>query len=136
MARHLSIIVILAVAAFLSLSFLMSFGDKHDQVPQTFTAPGGSYSSESKSSEYGAPLPAKPAQAVQDESSQQSKLAGLAITDDILKGGAIAPKLENATIKYVPQIACRIAANVMRHCIITSRERAEIPVPYLQDTKY
>jgi hypothetical protein len=119
MARHLSVIVILAIAAFLSLTFLMSFGDRHDQVPQTFNAPGaGSHLADSKSSGSGASLPIEP---VHESVKDESKVAGLAITDDILKGGAIAPKLENATIKYVMLAPTRPLSPPDGHGVILER---------------
>ncbi|ORY66586.1 Erv1/Alr family protein [Pseudomassariella vexata] len=80
MARHLSVIVILAITAFLSLSFLMNFGSRTDQVPQQWTAPVDTSSQQGKSS---AP----------------DLMAGLEITSELLTGDVIAPKLENATAK-------------------------------------
>ncbi|KAK8055676.1 FAD-linked sulfhydryl oxidase ERV2 [Apiospora rasikravindrae] len=81
MARHISMIVMLAVAAFLGLSFMMSSRVRTDSVPQVFTPPpnGGK---------------AAPAAAVSD-----SKMAGIDLSSSFISGGAIAPKLENATIK-------------------------------------
>ena len=74
MARHLSALVILAVAAFLTISYLMSpFG----ATPRPFT--GGTVGGAA--------------------GGVKADLSG--ISDDLLHGGSIAPELENATAKYV-----------------------------------
>ncbi|KAK7970111.1 FAD-linked sulfhydryl oxidase ERV2 [Apiospora sp. TS-2023a] len=82
MARHISMIVMLAVAAFLGLSFMMSSRVRTTSVPQVFTPPpsGGK---------------AEPAAAVVSD----PKMAGIDLSSSFISGGAIAPKLENATIK-------------------------------------
>ncbi|KAH6659544.1 ERV/ALR sulfhydryl oxidase domain-containing protein [Truncatella angustata] len=94
MARHLSVIVILAVATFLGISFLMSFGGRTDTVPQVFTSEGS----------YGGNIPSEakaPGKAIEPvlEGSTESKLAGLDITSELLTGDVVMPKLENATAK-------------------------------------
>ncbi|KAI1074566.1 ERV/ALR sulfhydryl oxidase domain-containing protein [Whalleya microplaca] len=94
MARHISVIVILAIAAFVVLSFTTSFGHMTSK-----------------------PVQAKPVKAVSEQQQPQQpppvsselkepKVAPdtksdllSSIPNDILTGGAIAPKLENATIK-------------------------------------
>ena len=76
MARHLSALVLLVVAAFLTISYLMSpFGSTPR--PMMGAAVGNAH----------APGAIK------------AELSG--ISDDLLHGGSIAPKLENATAKYV-----------------------------------
>lgn len=82
MARHISMIVMLAVAAFLGLSYMMSSRVRTASVPQVFTPPpsGGK---------------AEPVAAALSE----SKMAGIDLSSTFITGGAIAPKLENATIK-------------------------------------
>lgn len=82
MARHISMIVMLAVAAFLGLSFMMSSRVRTNSVPQVFTPPPSSGKAE-------------PAAAALSE----SKMAGIDLSSTFISGGAIAPKLENATIK-------------------------------------
>lgn len=105
MARHLSVVVILAVATFLGFSFLMSFGGRADTTPQVFTAPAGAGYSGNVPSEAKVPAtPLEPADSVL-EGSTESKLAGLEITSALLTGDAIAPKLENATAKYVLSVS-------------------------------
>lgn len=101
MARHLSVIVILAVATFLGISFLMSFGGRADPSPNVFQAPVDSYSGGVPNE---AKAPIKPVEPML-EGSTESKLAGLEITSELLTGDVIAPKLENATAKYVSEIA-------------------------------
>lgn len=100
MARHLSVIVILAVATFLGITFLMSFGGRTDTNPQVFNTPVDSYSANIPSD---AKAPAKAADLLEPivGDTSESKLAGLEITNELLMGDAIAPKLENATAKYV-----------------------------------
>ncbi|KAI0003496.1 ERV/ALR sulfhydryl oxidase domain-containing protein [Xylariaceae sp. FL0662B] len=89
MARHLSVIVILTIAAFVILSFTTSFGYKADQTPQ--------------------PRPVKAAPEQRPAGSEQHMAAPdpkfdpksdlSSISTNILTGDVIAPKLENATIK-------------------------------------
>ncbi|KAI0842768.1 ERV/ALR sulfhydryl oxidase domain-containing protein [Hypoxylon sp. FL0890] len=112
MARHLSVIVILAIAGFVVLSFMTSFGDRTEQIrnvlPVTSTAerppapeaiaPG--VKSDTK-------IEAEPE--VKEKAKEQVDGKGNAesaaksdfssLSSNILTGGAIAPKLENATIK-------------------------------------
>lgn len=72
MARNIPLLVVMAVGTFLIVSFMMSFGDSSRKTStQDFSAAGSS----------GLDLEAVPA--------------------SILSGGSIAPKLENATAKYV-----------------------------------
>lgn len=73
--------VILAVAAFLTLSFFMSSLGGHD----TARIPHGHELSTAGS----------------EGSTPAGKTNLGAISEDVLHGGAIAPKLENATAKYV-----------------------------------
>ncbi|KAI0137043.1 FAD-linked sulfhydryl oxidase ALR [Xylariales sp. AK1849] len=89
MARHLSVIVILAITAFLGLSLLMSFGDRTDKIPQALNVPAGSSGSKAEL------VNVEPVM----EGTTERKLAGLEIASDLMTGDAIAPKLENATLK-------------------------------------
>jgi FAD-linked sulfhydryl oxidase len=77
MARHPSVIVMLAVAAFLTLSYFMSIGRTGDDTHHVLTTP----ESQSVSSATGAQLE-----------------LGV-IPNELLTGDVIAPKLENATAK-------------------------------------
>jgi hypothetical protein len=83
MARHPSLIMMLAVAAFLTVFYLMSGGKTGVATPNTFAA------TDPKSSEGAA-----------------SATDFGAIPKDVLLGEAIAPKLENATAKYVDCAIC------------------------------
>jgi hypothetical protein len=106
MARHLSIIVILAIVAFLSLSFMMSFGGRTDTVPQTFpNAPVGG-SSEVK------------ADAAAPVAVTESKMSGLDFSSNLLTGDVIAPKLENATAKYVFSTRCTCQTTTAPNVIV------------------
>lgn len=121
MARHLSAMVILAVAAFLTFSFFMSSLGGSD----TARTPHG-----------------------HDLSSEGSSSAGIktnlgAISEEVLHGGAIAPKLENATAKYVsncspalrftsPRLAFPLLAMPRRSCAAlrgSPRYRPQSPIP-------
>jgi len=83
MARHISLVVIMAVACFLGLTFMMSMGGSStSMIPH----PGLSQHNEA----HAAPGTAAAAQDVLD-------VHGLSA--DLLKGDVIAPKLENATAK-------------------------------------
>ncbi|KAH8675585.1 Erv1/Alr family protein [Xylariales sp. PMI_506] len=79
MARHLSVIVILAITGFLCLTFFTSFGRREDLVP-SFAPPA--------TSQEDAPI-----------GETGPKMAGIDTSADFITGGAIAPKLENATLK-------------------------------------
>ena len=74
MARHLSAVVLLAVAAFLTFSYLMSPFSSTPRTPMGVPVGG---SSAGLTTDFGA------------------------IPENVLHGGSIAPKLENATAKYV-----------------------------------
>ncbi|KXJ85955.1 Erv1/Alr family protein, partial [Microdochium bolleyi] len=76
MARHVSLMVIMAVACFLGLSFMMSFGGSATSMIHH--------------------QPASPP-ASQGKAADTLDVAG--ISPDLLKGAVIAPKLENATLK-------------------------------------
>lgn len=83
MARHVSLMVIMAVACFLGLSFMMSFGGSatsiiHHQPP---------------------PPPVPPAPPA-PQGKAADTLDVSAISSDLLTGTAVAPKFENATLKY------------------------------------
>ncbi|KAI1412518.1 ERV/ALR sulfhydryl oxidase domain-containing protein [Hypoxylon sp. FL1857] len=110
MARHLSVIVILAIAGFLVMSFMTSFGDRTEQIskvlpvadtagrPPASGPAGPEVKSEPK-------IDAKPEAKAKEESGVKGNTELPATSDfsslsnNILTGGAIAPKLENATIK-------------------------------------
>ncbi|KAI1134095.1 ERV/ALR sulfhydryl oxidase domain-containing protein [Hypoxylon sp. FL0543] len=110
MARHLSVIVILAIAGFVVLSFMTSFGDRTEQirnvlpVPDTAERPPASEAI-APGVKSDAKIDAKPeAQAKEQvdgkgntETAAKSDFSSL--SSSILTGEAIAPKLENATIK-------------------------------------
>lgn len=73
MARHISLVVIMAVACFLGLTFMMSMGGSStSMVPH----PG-----------------------LSQHSDAQDVLDVNGLSADLLKGHVIAPKLENATAK-------------------------------------
>ncbi|KAI1761908.1 ERV/ALR sulfhydryl oxidase domain-containing protein [Hypoxylon sp. FL1150] len=124
MARHLSVVVILAIAAFVVLSFMTSFGGRTERIQQML--PNSALSERPVAPEAPAPAPAvvpdlKPEvtadskldlspDALSDakpdtksDTKQDAKLdaqsAFASLSGDLLSGGAIAPKLENATLK-------------------------------------
>lgn len=90
MARHVSVVAILAITALLFFS-LRSFGDRTGVAPQVFNAPKAE----------GAQVVAPPG----GEAGGGAKMAGIDTSSSFLTGSAIAPKLENATAKYVE--SCR-----------------------------
>ncbi|KAI1401786.1 ERV/ALR sulfhydryl oxidase domain-containing protein [Hypoxylon fuscum] len=100
MARHLSIVVILAIATFVVLSFMSSFGDRTEKVRQVLPV-----TSESKLPPPVVPETTEATEAKPDLKSEIPDVKSEAKSDfgslpsDILAGGAIAPKLENATLK-------------------------------------
>lgn len=105
MARHLSVVVILAIAAFVVLSFMTSFGGRTEQIQQMLPVAGVSERPQ-VAPEAPAPVPDLKPEVTLDskldikpdgKSETQSGFASL--SSDLLTGGAIAPKLENATIK-------------------------------------
>ncbi|CAJ2500857.1 Uu.00g037100.m01.CDS01 [Anthostomella pinea] len=107
MARHISIIVILAVAGFVILSF-NSFGSRPDRIPQSVpeTSKLGEEAvvvPEPPSSDYNKENVIAPKPPVVVESTETVADVKSAVfaseSSNILTGGAIAPKLENATIK-------------------------------------
>lgn len=111
MARHLSVIIMMAVALFLGVSFFTSFG-RGPADTAVFSTPADRFNDNLPPSDVKAPAkpvevaepvgrPAEPEKPVKPvlEGTTESKLAGLEITSDLLTGGAIAPKLENATLK-------------------------------------
>lgn len=80
MARHISLMVIMAIAAFLGISFMMSFGGSSSSAPSTLL----------DESKY-----------LATDNSVDSSVADLgSVSNDLLTGDVIAPKLENATLKY------------------------------------
>ncbi|KAI0175471.1 ERV/ALR sulfhydryl oxidase domain-containing protein [Hypoxylon sp. FL1284] len=127
MARHLSVVVILAIAAFVVLSFMSSFGGRTEKIQQVLPvadvseqppvapadapevpipapAPGvkAEALSESKSDvKPGAKAEAKPdfKSDAKPDSKSETQPGFASLSSDLLTGGAIAPKLENATIK-------------------------------------
>lgn len=84
MARHISLIIIVAIVVLFILSFTSSFKKRWDDVPQTWYPPP--VKGEGK------------AERPKDETAY-SKVSGLEIPSSLLTGGVIAPKLENATVK-------------------------------------
>ncbi|OTA98729.1 hypothetical protein M426DRAFT_325757 [Hypoxylon sp. CI-4A] len=122
MARHLSVIIILAVAGFVILSFMTSFGDRTESIRQVLPVPGVSEHEKpldtskevlSADAKVQAELETKlDAEAdlgpgaktgtkgeTTSDTKSHAKPDFASISSDILTGGAIAPKLENATIK-------------------------------------
>lgn len=107
MARHLSVVVILAIAAFVVLSFMTSFGNRTEQIRHVLPAAAVPEQPPIKSEATLADAKAGAKSAVKPEAKPDAKPevktdagAGLSLLSaDILSGGAIAPKLENATIK-------------------------------------
>ena len=91
MARHVSVIAILAITALLFFS-LRSFGDRTGVAPQVFHAPAAA-----------APKAegAQAAPPIAGDAGGAAKMAGIDTSSSFLTGSAIAPKLENATAKYV-----------------------------------
>ncbi|KAI1465854.1 ERV/ALR sulfhydryl oxidase domain-containing protein [Daldinia caldariorum] len=115
MARHLSVVVILAVAAFLVLSFMTSFGDKTEQIRQVVPAVGlaerplGASGTIAPDTKGGSKIETK-VDTVPDTKGKvkedakknavsDSKSDFPSLSSGFLSGDAIAPKLENATIK-------------------------------------
>ncbi|KAL7628530.1 hypothetical protein AAE478_000045 [Parahypoxylon ruwenzoriense] len=110
MARHISVVVILAVAAFVVLSFITSFGGRTDQIRQVLPVTG--VPERPVNPEPIAPV-IKPEiktdaktdvktdvkTGVKPDVKAEAKPDFASISSDLLTGGAIAPKLENATIK-------------------------------------
>ncbi|KAI1773884.1 ERV/ALR sulfhydryl oxidase domain-containing protein [Hypoxylon cercidicola] len=105
MARHLSVVVILAVAAFVVLSFMTSFGGRTEQIQQMLPVAGVP----ERPPVPEAPVPppnAKPEvtpeskpDVVKTDAKSETQSGFASLSSDLLTGGAIAPKLENATIK-------------------------------------
>ncbi|OTA97848.1 hypothetical protein M434DRAFT_391469 [Hypoxylon sp. CO27-5] len=110
MARHLSVIVILAIAGFVVLSFMTSFGGRTEQIRKVLpitdaadlppiseaTAPKVNIETEINTKPE---AKAKEEVNVKENTESTSKLDFPSLSSNILTGGAIAPKLENATIK-------------------------------------
>lgn len=123
MARHLSVIVILAIAGFLVFSFMTSFGDKTGQIRQVLPVKGATERPPADAipispnvqpdtkANVGADTKAEVKEDVKDvkvDTKADLKSDFAPLPADILAGGAIAPKLENATLKYAPDFyACR-----------------------------
>ncbi|KAI5927531.1 ERV/ALR sulfhydryl oxidase domain-containing protein [Camillea tinctor] len=104
MPRHLSVIVIIVVAALIILSFSTSFSGESDRIPQVLPVTGSKGSNAAtdlKVTEPESKPPAKPDSKGSGfgSGSGGSKSDLIGISSDILSGGAIAPKLENATAK-------------------------------------
>ncbi|KAI0891116.1 ERV/ALR sulfhydryl oxidase domain-containing protein [Annulohypoxylon nitens] len=114
MARHLSVIVILAIAGFLVFSFMTSFGDKTGQIRQVLPVKGTTERPPADSipispnvqpdtkANVGADTKAEVKEDVKDvkvDTKADLKSDFAPLPADILAGGAIAPKLENATLK-------------------------------------
>lgn len=123
MARHLSVVVIMAIAIFVVLSFMTSFGDRTERIRQVMpvtgvserpltaseaTAPDTKASTKADTPTYTKPdigkdgktdtkTHTKPDVKPDAKSGASSDFAPL--SSQILTGDAIAPKLENATIK-------------------------------------
>ncbi|KAI1103887.1 ERV/ALR sulfhydryl oxidase domain-containing protein [Jackrogersella minutella] len=115
MARHLSVIVILAIAGFVILSFMTSFGGKTEQIKQVL--PVADIPKPPPADLASTALEVKPDTKVDDvkmevkadaqegtkpgttKSDKSDKSDFAALPSDFLTGGAIAPKLENATLK-------------------------------------
>lgn len=84
---------------------MMSFGGRTDTIPQTFNAPVGG-SPVGGSPVGGSPVGGSSASEVMVDvvapvAVAESKMSGLDFTSNLLTGDVIAPKLENATAKYV-----------------------------------
>lgn len=127
MARHLSVVVILAIAAFVVLSFMTSFGGRTERIQQILPNSGLSDRPPvAPEAPISAPAPAivpdlKPEVTADSKSEVKpdtkpdakpdvkpdAKLDRLkeaqsvfdSLSSNLLSGGAIAPKLENATLK-------------------------------------
>lgn len=114
MARHLSVIVILAIAGFLVFSFMTSFGDKTGQIRQVLPVKGATERPPADAipislnvqpdtkANVGADTKAEVKEDVKDvkvDTKADLKSDFAPLPADILAGGAIAPKLENATLK-------------------------------------
>ncbi|KAI0104089.1 ERV/ALR sulfhydryl oxidase domain-containing protein [Hypoxylon sp. NC0597] len=110
MARHLSVIVILAIAGFVILSFMTSFGGRTEQIRKVL--PVADAGDRPPTSEATVPkvnietgintepeAKAKEDVNVKENTGSTAKLDFPSLSSNILTGGAIAPKLENATIK-------------------------------------
>ncbi|KAI1205307.1 ERV/ALR sulfhydryl oxidase domain-containing protein [Annulohypoxylon truncatum] len=111
MARHLSVIVILAIAGFLVLTFTNSFGDKSGQIRQVLPvgsvterppadpAPITSNLKPDTKANVEADVKTEVKEEVKADAKPDWKSDLAPLQGDILTGGAIAPKLENATLK-------------------------------------
>ncbi|KAI1638461.1 ERV/ALR sulfhydryl oxidase domain-containing protein [Biscogniauxia mediterranea] len=104
MPRHISVIAIIVIAAFIILSFSTSFGGQTDRIPQVLPVAGSKESNAAtdlKVNEPGSKPPTTPGSKGSGSGSGSggSKSDLIGISSDILSGGAIAPKLENATAK-------------------------------------
>ncbi|KAI0880347.1 ERV/ALR sulfhydryl oxidase domain-containing protein [Annulohypoxylon maeteangense] len=108
MARHLSVIVILAIAGFLVLSFMTSFGDKAGPIRQVLPVKGVTERPPADPAPIAPIAPnVKPdtnlktevKEDVEADAKPDLKSDFAPLPGDILTGGAIAPKLENATLK-------------------------------------
>lgn len=105
MARHVSVVAILAITALLFLS-LRSFGDKTGVATQVFNAPAAA--APKADSAQVAPPPG-------GDIGGEAKMAGIDTSSSFLTGSAIAPKLENATAKYVA--SRRVNQGVRSHAL-------------------
>ncbi|KAI5859627.1 ERV/ALR sulfhydryl oxidase domain-containing protein [Durotheca rogersii] len=108
MARHLSVIVILVIAAFIVMSFMTSFSDRSEQIRQALPVKGVAERPPRPAPvppDTKAPTKVESIEAekpytkpdVKTDAKLNSDFASL--PTNILTGDAIAPKLENATIK-------------------------------------
>ncbi|KAI0385708.1 ERV/ALR sulfhydryl oxidase domain-containing protein [Hypomontagnella monticulosa] len=114
MARHLSVVVIMAVTIFVVLSFMTSFGDRTEQIRQVMpvtgvserpltaseaTAPDTKASTKADTIHTETDLKVDPKAHSKPHAKPDVKPDFAALSSQILTGDAIAPKLENATIK-------------------------------------
>ncbi|TLS21141.1 uncharacterized protein PpBr36_10558 [Pyricularia pennisetigena] len=87
--QHLTLMVALSIITFLSLTYMFSGnGPRTDRLPLSFQKPSAP-----------SPATAPPLEKPPNDGLDASKADLGAISQDILKGGSIAPKLENATAK-------------------------------------
>ncbi|KAI0021665.1 ERV/ALR sulfhydryl oxidase domain-containing protein [Xylariomycetidae sp. FL0641] len=98
MARNISIFIIVAIALFVFISFRSSFSDTIPQVPKMKPAAPAAPPPEWQRSDYES-MRMPIAESPKSSEAKQQELDVEAIPSDILTGGSIAPKLENATIK-------------------------------------
>ncbi|KAI1495827.1 ERV/ALR sulfhydryl oxidase domain-containing protein [Biscogniauxia marginata] len=98
MARHLSVIIILVIAGFVILSFTTTFAGETVRIPQVLPVNSASEgtATDLKATDAESKL-SVPGSKGSGGAGSKSDLIG--ISSDILSGGAIAPKLENATAK-------------------------------------